>query len=215
MLDVSTLLEEIQASPYEELCIRAPHTGRITFATIHEGQRVHGPQGEWKEKPGSLLLTIERERNPKAIYAPENSEICTIHKNLEGCFVEAGTPLLSLRHFLTKEEVKQKILQRTLHLFMAPERAKYYFTPEVDKKIRASGAQNVSVTEGMELFIMSRMKREAPLHYSGPKGRIYAIYFKTTDNVDAGKPLIGVCPPDQLSAIEEVVLRVHTEWREK
>ncbi len=215
MLDVSTLLEEIKASPYEELCIRAPHTGRVTFADIHEGDAVHGPQGDWKEKPGSLLLTIERERNPKPIHAPEKSEICAIHADLEGQFVEAGTPLLTLRHFLTKDEVKKKILQRALHLFVAPERAKYYFAPDVDKKVRASGAQNVSVTDGMELFIMSRMKREAPLYYHGPQGRIYAIYFKATENVDAGAPLIGVCPPDQIAAIEEVVLRVQTEWREQ
>ena len=31
---------------------------------------------------------------------------------------------------------------------------------------------------------------------------------------DAGSPLIGVCPPDQLQHIEEVVLKVQTEWQE-
>ncbi|MBD5553497.1 MAG: biotin attachment protein, partial [Desulfovibrio sp.] len=44
---------------------------------------------------------------------------------------------------------------------------------------------------------------------------IYAIYFKYNDNVDAGEPLIGVCPPDQLNAIQDVIMRVKTEWREK
>ncbi len=215
MLNVSALLDEIKASPYEEVLVRAPHTGLITFADIEEGSKVHGPQGMWKEKPGSKLVTIEREHNPKPITAPEKGEVCSIHKELEGQFVEAGTLLLTVRHFLTKKEVVQKILKQTLYLFKAPERAKYYFTPEVDKKIRASGSQSVSVTEGMELFIMSRMKREAPLHYSGPSGLIYAIYFKHTENVDAEQALIGVCPPDQLAGIEEVVLRVQTEWQEK
>ncbi len=215
MLDVTTLLEEIKASPYEEVLVRAPHTGLITFADIEDGSTVYGPQGMWKEKPGSKLVTIEREHNPKPICAPEKGEICAIHKELEGKFVEAGTPLLTLRHFLTKTEVVQKILKQTLHLFKAPERAKYYFTPEVDKKVRASGSQAVSVSDGMELFIMSRMKREAPLHYTGPSGLIYAVYFNNTENVDADQALIGVCPPDQLAAIEEVVLRIQTEGREQ
>ncbi len=215
MLDVTALLDEIKASPYEEVLVRAPHTGQITFANIEEGSKVHGPQGMWKEKPGTTLLTIDRERNPKTICAPEKGEVCAIHKELEGQFVEAGTPLLTVRHFLTKAEVQQKILKRTLSLFEAPERAKYYFTPEVDKKVRASGSRAVTVTDGMELFIMSRMKREAPLYYTGPAGVIYAVYFKHTENVDAGQALIGICPPDQLAAIEEVVLRVQTEWQEK
>ncbi len=215
MLDVTALLDEIKASPYEEVLIRAPHTGRINFANIQEGSKVHGPQGMWKEKPGSHLLTIERERNPKPINAPEKGEVCAIHSELEGVFVEAGTPLLTVRHFLTRAEVQQKILKKALHLFLAPERAKYYFTPDVDKKVRASGSRAVSVHEGMELFIMSRMKREAPLFYSGPSGLIYSVYFKHTENVDGGQALIGVCPPDQLGAIEEVVLRVQTEWQEQ
>ncbi len=214
MLDVTALLDEIKSSPYEEVHILAPHTGTITFASLDKGSMVHGPQGMWKEKPGSLLVTIEREHNPKPIYAPEKGEICEINKNLEGKFVQAGTKLLTVRHPLSKDEVQQIILKRALHLFVAPERAKYYFTPEVDKKIRASGAQSISIHDGMELFIMSRMKREAPLHYSGPSGAIYAIYFKHTENIDAGQPLIGICPQDQINIIEEVVMRVQTEWQE-
>lgn len=215
MLDVTALLEEIKASPYEEIHVAAPHTGKATFADIREGQRVHGPQGQWKEKPGSLLATIERERNPKPLYAPQKAEVRTVRREMEGCFVEEGTPLVVLRHFLTRDEVQSIILKRALHPFLAQERAKYYFTPDVDKKIRASGPRAVTVQSGMELFIMSRMKRESPLHYEGPSGIIYAVYFKHTDNVDAGQPLIGVCPPDQLEAIEEVVMRVQTEWREQ
>ena len=215
MLDVTTLLDEIKASPYEEIQIVAPHTGTVTFPPLKEGDRVHGPQGMWQEKPGTLLLTIEREHNPKPIYAPQKGHVRRVFQELEGQFVEAGTPLITVRHFLTRAEVQQKILKRALFPFLAPERAKYYFTPDVDKKIRASGSRVVTVSEGMELFIMSRMKREAPLHYAGPTGVIYAVYFKHTDNVDAGQALIGVCPPDQLSAIEEVVMRVQTEWQEK
>jgi hypothetical protein len=67
----------------------------------------------------------------------------------------------------------------------------------------------------MELFIMSRMKREVPLHYSGPDGVIYEIYFKYNDNLESGAPLIGVCPPDHLPVIQDMIARVQTEWMEK
>lgn len=215
MLDVTQLLDEIKASPYEEIQIVSPHTGRVNFAKLQQGDAVHGPQGTWKEKAGTLLVTIDRERNPKPLTAPQKGEVCQMHSELEDSFVEAGTPLLTLRHFLSRDEVTAIILKRALHVFAAPERAKYYFTPDVDKKIRASGPRAVTVTEGMELFIMSRMKREVPLHYVGPAGIIYAVYFKHTDNVDADQPLIGVCPPDQQDAIAEVVMRVQTEWPER
>ncbi|WP_165175032.1 biotin attachment protein [Desulfovibrio sp. ZJ369] len=215
MIDISALLDEIKASPYREIIIRTPHTGRVTFAAVKAGEMVMGPQGQWKEKPGTQIATLERERNPKPICAPEKGAVSLVHTELEGRFVEAGTPLAVLRHMLTRDEVQHIILQRALYLFRAPERAKYYFTPEADKKIRASDTHSMVVREGMELFIMSRMKREVPLSYTGPDGVIYAVYFKYNDNMDVGAPLIGVCPPDQLPAIQEVIMRVQTEWAEK
>lgn len=215
MLDVTRLLEEIKASPYEEITIRAPHCGVVTFGELAVGARVHGVSGTWKEKPGTLLATIEREHNPKPIHAPQKGDVTSITADLEGSFVEAGTPLMVIRHFLSRDEVLRIILKRALDLFVAPERAKYYFTPDVDKKIKASGPRSVTVHDGMELFIMSRMKREVTLNYTGPEGVIYAVYFQHNENVDSGQPLIGVCPQEQLPLIEEVVARVQTEWEER
>ena len=215
MFDITQLLDEIKASPYEEIVVTAPHTGVVTFADVREGSRVTGPSGTWKEKKGTLLATIERERNQKPIHAVEKGEVKEVLRHLEGTFVEAGTPLVRLRHFLSRDEVLAIILKKALHLFVAPERAKYYFAPDVDKKVKASGPSSVSLHEGMDLFIMSRMKREASLAYSGPSGVIYAVYFQHNENVDAGQPLIGVCPPDQLPQIEDVVARVQTEWEER
>ena len=129
--------------------------------------------------------------------------------------MQAGTPLATIRHFLSKDEVLRVLLKQALHLFCAPERAKYYFVPQIDTKIKVSGCRSVSVYEGMELFIVSRMKREMPLYYTGPDGVIYTVYFNHNENVDAGSPLIGICPPDQLQQIEEVVLKVQTEWQEQ
>lgn len=213
--DITALLEGIKASPYRDIAIMAPHTGKITFSGLKKGSRVHGPLGQWQEKPGSLIATIERERNPKPINAPEKGEISWLNDELEGKFVESGTRLAIIRHPLSGAEVERLILQKALYLFCAPEKAKYYFTPDVDKKIRASDSRSVLVRDGMELLIMSRMKREASLLYNGPEGVIYAVYFTYNENMDAGAPLIGVCPQDQLAAIQEVIMRVRTDWIEK
>ena len=123
MINISALLDEIKASPYREIVISTPHTGKVTFSDIKQGDKVVGPQGQWKEKPGTLIATLERERNPKAISAHEKGEISLLHSELEGTFVEAGTPLAVVRHMLTRAEVERILLQKALHLFVAPERA--------------------------------------------------------------------------------------------
>jgi len=216
MLDISAVLDEIKASPYEEMIVRAPHSGVVTFPDAPAaGETIYGPRGEWKEIPGTLLATLERERNPQPIVCPEKGQLVELRRELNGTFVESGTEVARLRHFLSREEVLQVILKKALHLFLAPERAKYYFVPAVDVKIKVSGPKAVTVHDGEELFIMSRMKREAPLRYSGLEGVIYALYFSHNQNVDAGQPLIGVCPPDMVEQVEEVVLRVQTEWKER
>lgn len=215
MLNVKELLEKIKESPYKEIVVRAPHTGVVEFGTVMTGDRVHGKAGEWQEKPGTVLAHLTRERNRKPIHAPEKGEVQSVRTELEGKFVEAGEPLLTIRHFLTRKEVIELILQEALYLFRAPERAKYYFVPEVDQKLKVSGKRSVKVHEGMEILIVSRMKRETPLAYSGPEGIIYSVYFSRGENVDEGSPLIGVCPEDQLTVIQDVVARIQSEWEEE
>ena len=214
MLNISDLLEQIKQTPYREIVVSTPHTGVVNFASIKSGDAVHGPEGQWKERPGSRLATLTRERNPKPIYAPEKGVIDTVHMEYEDTFVECGCPLVTIKHRLTREEVESIILKQALYLFRAPERAKYYFTPEIAAKLRASDPGSVVIQDGQELFIMSRMKRELPLYYSGPEGVIYATYFKTNENVDTDAPLIGVCPQEELPNIKEVIMRVQTEWQE-
>lgn len=214
MLDISSLLESIKAEPYTEMTVTAPHTGVVTFAPLRPGDRVTGPRGEWKEVPGTRLAAITRENNPKPVAASDKGVVQVLHTELEGAFVEAGTELGVLRHYLSRDEVVRILLRKSLSLFHAPERAKYYFVPEVDKKVKISGSRTVTVQDGMELFIASRMKREVPLCYSGPEGLIYEVYFQQNENIDAGSPLIGICPPDQREAIEDAVARVQIEWVE-
>ncbi len=214
MIDVKALLEEMKASPYDLVEVRAPHTGVFQHG-LAIGAKVTGPQGSWKEKPGTALGTLERERNVKSINASLKGVVESVSEDLSGRFVEAGTVLYTIRHYLTKAEVEEAILKKALYVFTAPERARYYFTPEVDKKVKASGERAVRVRDGMELFIVSRMKRETPLAYGGPDGIIYAVFFSHDRNVDQGQPLIGVCPKEQMPLIREVVNKVQAEWEEK
>lgn len=215
MLNIKELLDKVKASPYREITIRAPHTGVVEFEGLKQGDSVRGPGGEYKEKPGTLLAHLTREKNKKPIRAPEKGVIEAVHLKNEGQFVEAGEPLVIIKHYLTRKEVIELILQEALYLFRAPERAKYYFVPEVDQKLKVSGKRSVKVHEGMEILIVSRMKRETPLAYSGPEGIIYSVYFGRGDNVDEGQPLIGVCPEDQLTVIQDVVARIQSEWEEE
>ncbi|MDR2075908.1 MAG: biotin attachment protein [Desulfovibrio sp.] len=216
MVDIRAALEAIKASPYKEVRVLAPHTGVVRFAgDLAAGALVEGPGGLWKEKLGTRLATIERERNPQPITSPEKGQISRIRRELDGAFVQAGEELLLLRHYLSREEVLEEVLKQALFLFVAPERARYFFVPDVDIKIKVSGPKAVTVREGDDLFIMSRMKRETSLRYAGPGGVIYAVYFTHTRHVDAGRPLIGVCPPDLVAEIEDVVRRVQTEWQEQ
>lgn len=216
MLDVSGLLEKIKASPYEEITICAPHCGIVSFSEdLTEGLDLCGPTGAFKEKPGTKVASIVREKNTKAIFCHEQGELIEINKDLDGVYVEAGEVLMRFRHFLSRKEVEEIILKEALHLFRAPERAKYYFIPAVDIKVKVSGSKSVTVKDGEEIFIQSRMKREAPLRYQGPEGIIYAVYFDHNENVDAGQPLIGICPPELVESVEEVVMRVNTEWKER
>ncbi len=215
MLDISRLLEEIKQTPFDEVKIHSPWSGVVSFADINEDDPVSGPSGSWLEKPGTMLASVERERNPKPVRAPEKGRVKAVHRELEGKFIEAGTELLTLKHFLTKQEVIQIILRQALYLFNAPERAKYYSVPEVDLKIKAAGHRSIRVHEGMDLFIMSRMKREAVLTYNGPEGLIYSLYFSHNENVGAGEPLVGVCPENLMPTVEDVVARVQAEWEEQ
>jgi hypothetical protein len=214
-MDISALLEKLKASPYVESNITVPHCGVLRFNNeLKPGVKLTGTHGQWKEKAGTLLATIDREHCVKNINARTKGELVSVNAELDGKFVEAGTEIMQVRHFMSRAEVSQSILKHSLFLFNAPEKARYYFIPSIDVKVKNTGPQSVSVHDGMELFIISRMKRETPLRYTGPEGVIYAVYFTSEQNVAQGQSLIGVCPPAQVSQIEEVCIRVQTEWPE-
>ncbi len=212
MLDIQNFLEQIKKTPYEELIVQAPHTGRVQFLINETGVQVKGAEGSWLENQGTQLLTIERERNQRTVHAPEDGEIVKFFDLQNGSFVQAGEPLLVIRHFFTAKEVIDRILQQALFLCRAPEKGRFYFTPDMDIKVKTRDCTTIYVHNGQDMFILSRMKRETLLPYTGPEGLIYATYFSSGDDLEANDPLIGICPHDQLEHIEAVVSRVQSEW---
>ena len=68
----------------------------------------------------------------------------------------------------------------------------------------------------MEFLIVSRMKRETPLAYSVvPRASSTPSTSAGATTWTRGEPLIGVCPEDQLTVIQDVVARIQSEWEEE
>ncbi len=210
-IDFDEILGKFHSDPYEYVDIFAEHTGTVRFL-VEEGTEVAAVSGEWKHIPGTALYEITRERNPKKNTATTNGTVSEVCSTLEGQFVEAGEKLLTIRHPLKKKEIIERILQEVLIIFPAPERAKYFFALDVQSRIEKKGAREVSVKNGDEIIIMSLMKRDTPVYYTGEPGVIHSVYFQPGVSVDQGAPLIGVCPIDKLPLIEKIITRVKADW---
>lgn len=210
-IDFDEILGKYHSDPYEYVDICASHTGKIRFL-VEEGSDVAAVSGEWKHVPGTALFEITREKNPKQVTAMTNGVVSSLCSDLEGCFVEAGEKLMTIRHPLKKKEIIESILKEVLYVFPAPERAKYFFSLDVQSRIDKKDAWDISVKPGDEIIIMSLMKRDTPVYYSGEKGVIHSVYFKPGISVDQGAPLIGVCPTDKLPLIEKIITRVKADW---
>lgn len=210
-IDFDAILKKYRSDPFDYVEICATHTGRVHFK-VTEGMSVNSPSGEWLHIPGSQLFEITRERNPKLITARTNGTISSVRTELEGQFVEAGEKLLTIRHPLKKKEVIESILKEVLYLFPAPERAKYFFSLDIQSRIEKRGARALSVKPGDEIIIMSLMKRDTPIYYTGEAGVIHSVYFTPGLSVDQGQPLIGICASDKLPLIQKIITRVKADW---
>ncbi len=210
-INLNDLLRKYKSHPYEDHIICSPHTGVISFK-VDEGQKVSGPSGQWLHKPGTVLYILEREKNPKRITSKFSGVVAELKKELEGQFVQAGQELMIIRHRLNKDEIIDRILREVLHIFPAPQRARYYFTPEVSSIIEKGEAKALTVKPGDEIIIMSLMKRDSLLPYDGPTGVLYKVYFKNGDLLEQDAPLFGICSPDRLPFVEKVIHRIKTEW---
>jgi len=205
------IISRYRSDPYDYVDMRAIHTGKVRFL-VDENSEVEGPSGQWKQITGTKLYEIIRERNTKVVTSQTNGIVSSIMKKLDGKFVEANEKLLTIRHPLKKKEIIESILQEVLSLFLAPERARYYFAMDIQSQIESKGARSVFIRPGDEILTMSLMKRDTPVYYTGEPGIIHSVYFKPGESVDQSTPLIGVCAQDKLPLIQKIITRVKAEW---
>ena len=205
------IISKYRSDPYEYVDMYSVHAGQVKFL-VEEGAQVEGVTGEWKHVPGTRLYEITRENNTKNVTSKTNGIVSSLRKDLDGQFVEAGEKLMTIKHPLKKKEIIEAILQEVLFLFPAPERARYYFSMDIQSRIDQKGARSVIVKPGDEIITMSLMKRDTPVYYSGEPGIIHSVYFKPGDSVDQGTALIGVCAENKLPLIQKIITRVKAEW---
>lgn len=205
------IISRYRSDPYHYIDVCAVHTGTVRFLA-KEDSPVEGVSGEWQHKPGTPLYQIERERNTKVISAKTVGTVASVRQELDGQFVEAGEKLLTIRHPLKKKEVIEAILQEVLFIFRAPERARYYFSLDIQNRIDQKGARSIFIKPGDEIITMSLMKRDTPVYYSGEEGLLHSVYFNPGESVNQGAPLIGICPEEKFPTVQKVITRVKAEW---
>ena len=205
------IITKYRSDPYDYVDVVTPHTGRIAFK-VNEGQEVSGPSGKWNHHPGTLLYILNRENNPKPMHTLTNGVVTSLRQELEGSFAEAGEKLMTIKHPLKKREIIENILQNVLYLFRAPEKAKYFFSLDIQSRMEKQGEKGVIIKPGEEIITMSLMKRDTPIYYSGEEGIIHSVYFKPGISVNQGEPLIGVCPKEKLPLIQKIITHVKAEW---
>lgn len=212
-IDYDEVLGKYREDPFGYVDVCTSHTGKIRY-NVKLGDQVEGTSGQWRHIPGTKLCVLTRERNNKPVYSTSNGVVSFIREDLEGKFVEAGEKIFTIKHPLKKREIIEQILRKVLLPFPAPERAKYFFSMDIQSRIEKFGQRSVSIQPGDELFTMSLMKRDTPVYYQGDPGIIHSVYFQTGITVEQGEALIGICPPEKLPLIEKIINRVKAEWGE-
>jgi hypothetical protein len=210
-IDYEQILGAYRSDPFGYVDISTAHTGQIRF-NVRLGDKVEGTSGMWHHIPGTQLFVLSRERNSKSIFSTSSGVVSFVRDDLEGQFVEAGEKIITIKHPLKKREIIEQILRKVLLPFPAPERARYFFSMEVQARIEKFGQRSVSIKPGDELFTMSLMKRDTPVYYQGAPGIIHSVYFQPGVSIDQGEPLIGICPPEKFPLIEKIITRVKAEW---
>ena len=210
-VDLHDLLLKYKAHPYELVRIQTPHTGRVQLK-VEGDMAISGPKGRWQEIRGTLLYILERQRNIKPMYAPIHGTVVELQKHLHGTFVESDEYVMSIKHPMNKEAVISKVLCEVLHIFKAPEKAKYLYSPQLAARMGERKGQDVVIQPGDEILIMSRMKRDMPLIYKEEPGVIYRTYFSRTRLIDQGEPLLGICPVEKIKSVTRLVQQIHLEW---
>lgn len=210
-IDFDAIIGKYRSDPFDYMDVCTSHTGQVRFK-VRQNSAVEGPSGEWHHIRGTLLYELFREGNQKKIFSSINGLVSFIRDDLEGKFVEAGEKIITIRHPLKKKEIIENILRQVLEPFTAPERAKYFFSLDLQAKIDKYGQRGVAIRPGDEVLTMSLMKRDTPVYYTGEPGIIHSVYFQPGVSVSQGEPLLGICSKEKLPLIQKIITRVKAEW---
>jgi len=210
-IDFDAIIGKYRSDPFDYMDVCTNHTGQVRFK-VRQNSDVEGPSGEWHHIRGTLLYELLREGNQKKIFSTINGVVSFIRDDLEGKFVEAGEKILTIRHPLKKREIIENILRQVLEPFTAPERAKYFFSLDLQARIDKYGQRGVAIRPGDEVLTMSLMKRDTPVYYTGEPGIIHSVYFQPGVSVSQGEPLLGICSKEKLPLIQKIITRVKAEW---
>ncbi len=209
--EIDEILEKIRRIPYKIYPVKTPHTGYIRSFEVKNGSRVNGPSGKWKEKPGTPLFVLERERNLKVIRAKIEGEVVNLREELLNRFVEADEVILEIKHSYSLEEIISQVLLKALYIIKAPETARYFLAPEFSKKLEKM--EKFPVRKGEEVLIMTFMKRETPIYFDKEGDFIfYKIFFKHGELVEEGKPLLGFCEKEKLPYLQKILSKIKKEF---
>ncbi len=208
---INEILDKYRNDPFGYTDSHTIHTGRIHFY-VTKDEKVSGYSGEWRHIPGTRLYSLHREGNEKPVYSIKTGVISSIREDLEGEFVEAGEKVITIRYPLKKREIIEEMLRQVLLPFKAPERAKYFFSLDIQSRIDKFGQRSVVVKPGDEILTMSLMKRDTPIYYQGEPGIIHSVYFQPGITSEQNEPLIGICPAEKLPVIQRLITRVKAEW---
>lgn len=177
MLDVTSLLEEIKASPFEEQEIVAPHTGVVTFGSLKLGDKVigrtaHGRNGPERSSPPSRANATQSRstRSRRAKSAPSIA-------NWKGHTCRRAPRSPPSATSCPRTRCCASCSSRRSTFLWLPSGPSIISFPRSTPRSRCRAARSVSVYEGMELFIVSRMKREMPavLHRPG-RAHLYGVF---------------------------------------
>jgi hypothetical protein len=208
---VNEILQKYKADPFGYIDSHTIHTGFIHFY-VKKDEEVAGYSGKWRHIPGTKLYSLHREGNDKPVFSRSSGVVYSLRDDLEGRFVEAGEKVITIRYPLKKREIIEEMLRQVLSPFKAPERAKYFFSLDIQSRIEKFGHRSVEVKPGDEILTMSLMKRDTPIYYQGEPGIIHSIYFQPGITMEQEEPLLGICPAAKMPVIQKVITRVKAEW---
>jgi len=139
---------------------------------------------------GDLLYTITRLGLIKKRLVEDSGIVENCNTRIDKTFCGYYTPVLTIKHELTPEEVQDLEEERDYSFVFAPQSAQYYITtnPGMPPIINVGNI----VKRGDIIAIAMVMKKRREIIYDGEPGKIAKIYFINGQQCKEGDKLLGM-----------------------